>query len=141
MNKTIVNGNLGRDPEMKYSEAGKPITRFSMCSTRKFKNSAGDKVEKKVWFNVTVFGAQAEPCNTYLKKGRPVLVEGRLEGDDNGNPRVYEKKDGGHGASFDLVAENVEFLSGGNGDGNGGNGKDKATAAAPDAPNEEEIPF
>ena len=140
MNKTIVNGNLGRDPEMKYSEAGKPITRFSMCSTRKFKNSAGEKIEKKVWFNVTVFGAQAEACNTYLKKGRPVLVEGHLEAGDDGNPRVYEKKDGGHGASYDLVAESVEFLGGGNnGDGNGK--KDKDADAAPSAPSEEDIPF
>ncbi len=138
MNKTIVNGNLGRDPEMKYSSAGKPVTHFSMCHTRKFTNSAGDKVEKKTWYNVTVFGNQAEACNTYLKKGRPVLVEGRLEGDENGNPRVYEKKDGGHGASFDLVAESVEFLGGGNGDGKGK--KDDADAAS-SAPSEEDIPF
>jgi len=135
MNKVIVNGHLGRDPEMKYSEAGKPITRFSMCNTRKFKNSAGDKVEKKTWYNVTVFGAQAETCNTYLKKGRPVLIEGRLDPDENGNPRVYEKKDGGHGASYDLVAESVEFLGGGN-----GNGK-KDADAAPSAPDEDSIPF
>jgi len=135
MNKVIVNGHLGRDPEMKYSEAGKPITRFSMCNTRKFKNSAGDKVEKKTWYNVTVFGAQAEACNTYLKKGREVLVEGRLDPDENGNPRVYEKKDGGHGASYDLVAESVEFLGGGN-----GNGK-KDADAAPSAPDEDSIPF
>ena len=141
MNKVIVNGNLGRDPEMKYSEAGKPITRFSMCHTRKFTNGAGQKIEKKTWYNVTVFGNQAEACNTYLKKGRPVLVEGRLDADENGNPRVYEKKDGGHGASYDLVAEpnGVEFLGGGNGDGNGK--KDKDADAAPSAPDEESIPF
>lgn len=141
MNKTIVTGNLGRDPEMKYSDAGKPITRFSMCNTRKFTNGAGEKIEKKIWYNVTVFGAQAEPCNTYLAKGRKVLVTGHLEADDDGYPRVYEKKDGGHGASFDLVAEpyGVEFLDSGNGDGKGK--KDKAADAAPSAPSEEDIPF
>jgi single-strand DNA-binding protein len=136
MNQTTVTGNLGRDPEMSYTESGKARTRFSMCNTRKFTNSAGEKVEKKTWYNVTVFGAQAEACNTYLKKGRSVLVLGRLDPDENGNPRVYEKKDGTHGASYDLVAENVEFLGGGNGDGNGK--KD----AAPSAPEDEEgIPF
>jgi single-strand DNA-binding protein len=138
MNKTIVNGHLGRDPEMKYSEAGKPVTRFSMCHTRKFTNGAGKKIEKKTWYNVTVFGAQAEACNQYLKKGREVLIEGRLDPDEHGNPRVYEKKDGGHGASYDLVAESVEFLGGGT-DGNGGkNGKAEKPEAEPD---EASIPF
>ena len=132
MNKVIVNGHLGRDPEMKYSEAGKPITRFSLCHTRKFTNGAGQMMEKKTWYNVTVFGAQAEACNTYLKKGRAALIEGRLDPDENGCPRVYEKKDGGHGASYDLVAESVEFLGGGNGDGK----KDKAADAAPSADEE-----
>ena len=139
MNKTIVNGNLGRDPELKYSGDGKPMTHFSMCNTRKYTNSAGKKVEKKVWFNVTVFGSQAEACNQYLKKGREVLVTGTLEGDENGNPRMYEKNGGGHGSSFDLVAEigGVEFLNGGNSDGNG----KKAADPVPDAPSEEDIPF
>ena len=106
--KLLIIGNLGRDPEMRYTPDGKPNTTFSMATSRK----AGDK-DETTWFRVSVWGNQAEPCNQYLRKGSKVLVEGALRADGAGNPRVYERKDGlGWAASYDVTAENVRFLSG-----------------------------
>ena len=106
--KLIIIGNLGRDPEMRYTPDGKPNTTFSVATSRK----AGDK-DETTWFRVSVWGNQAEACNQYLRKGSKVLVEGRLRPDANtGAPQVWQKKDGTWGASFDVTAENVRFLSG-----------------------------
>ena len=104
--KLILIGNLGRDPEIRFTGHGKPITSFSMATSRKKK-----KKDETAWFRVTVFGPQAESCNQYLKKGSKVLVEGRLNPDTNGGPRVYQKKDGSWGASYDVTALEVRFLS------------------------------
>ena len=101
--KLIIIGNLGRDPEMRYTPDGKPNTTFSVATSRK----AGDK-DETTWFRVSVWGNQAEPCNQYLRKGSKVLVEGRLKPEIN----VYQRKDGSYAASYDVTAENVRFLSG-----------------------------
>ena len=101
--KLLIIGNLGRDPEMRYTPDGKPNTTFSMATSRK----AGDK-DETTWFRVSVWGNQAEPCNQYLRKGSKVLVEGRLKPEIN----VYQRKDGSYAASYDVTAENVRFLSG-----------------------------
>ena len=106
--KLILIGNLGRDPEMRYTPDGKPNTTFSVATGRKF----GDK-DETTWFRVSVWGNQAESCNQYLKKGSKVLVEGRLRPDANtGGPQVWQKKDGTWGASFEVTADTVRFLSG-----------------------------
>jgi len=104
--KIIIIGNLGRDPEMRYTTDGKPVTSFSVATSRKY----GEK-EETTWYRVSVWGNQAESCNQYLRKGSKVLVEGVLKADAQGNPRVYQKKDGTWAASFDVAAENVRFLS------------------------------
>lgn len=104
--KLILIGNLGKDPEMRFTGDGKPITSFNMATSRKFKEK-----EETAWFRVTVFGPRAESCNQYLKKGSKVLVEGRLNPDTNGGPRVYQKKDGSWGASYEVTALEVRFLS------------------------------
>ena len=105
--KLIIIGNLGRDPEMRYTPDGKPNTTFSVATSRK----AGDK-DETTWFRVSVWGKQAESCSQYLKKGSKVLVEGALKADDSGNPRIWHKDDGTAAASFELTAHNVRFLSG-----------------------------
>lgn len=108
---TVI-GNLGRDPEMKFSPSGKAVTSFSIADTRQYKNGSGELVKETTWFRVEVWGNQAEACNTYLKKGSLVLVEGRMKSDINtGNPRVYQKKDQSWAASFEIQANNVKFLS------------------------------
>jgi len=123
---TVI-GNLGRDPEMKFSPSGKAVTSFSIADTRQYKNGSGELVKETTWFRVEVWGNQAEACNTYLKKGSLVLVEGRMKPDINtGNPRIYQKKDQSWASSFEIQANNVKFLS-----------KTETKQAAP----EEEDPF
>jgi len=104
--KIIIIGNLGRDPEMRYTPDGSPVTSFSVATSRRF----GEK-DETTWFRVTVWNKQAESCNQYLHKGSKVLVEGRLRPDANGTPAVFQRRDGSWGSSYELTAENVRFLS------------------------------
>ena len=105
--KLIIIGNLGRDPEMRYTLDGKPFTSFSVAVSRKY----NDK-EETTWFRVSVWGNQAESCNQYLHKGSKVLVEGRLDPDKaTGAPKVFQKKDGNCGASYEVFADTVRFLN------------------------------
>ena len=106
--KLIFAGNLGRDPEMRYTPEGKPNTTFSVATSRKVNGA-----DETTWFRVSVWGNQAESCNQYLKKGSKVLVEGRLQSDkESGGPKLYQRKDGTWGASFEVAADTVRFLSG-----------------------------
>ncbi len=107
----ILIGNLGRDPEMKYTPAGQPVTSFSVASSRSYNGSNGQKVEETIWFRVTAWGKQAETCNQYLRKGSKVLVEGRLTPDESGGPRIWNRQDGSPAASFEVTASTVRFLS------------------------------
>jgi single-strand DNA-binding protein len=129
----MIIGNLGQDPEMRYTPSGSAVTNFSLATNRKWKNEDGSTGEETVWFRVAAWGRLAEVCNEYLSKGRQVYIEGRLKPDsETGGPRVYERNDGTHGASFEVTAQTVEFL-GSAGQGSGGK------KAAPEE--NEEIPF
>lgn len=107
----IVVGNLGREPEMRYTPSGQPVTSFSIASNRSYVNTSGDKVDETIWFRVTAWGKLAETCNQYLHKGSKVLVEGRLTPDKNGGPRIWTNKDGQSAASYEITANTVRFLS------------------------------
>ena len=107
----ILIGNLGRDPEMRYTPSGQPVTSFSVASNRSYTDANGQKVDETIWFRVTAWGKQAETCNQFLHKGSKVLVEGRLTPDKNGGPRIWQKQDGTSGASFEITASTVRFLS------------------------------
>ncbi len=114
---TIV-GYLGNDPEMRFTPNGQAVTSLSVATSRTYTNNAGQKIDETTWFRVSVWGAQAEACSQYLKKGSPVLVVGRLRPDpETGNPRVYTRNDGTPGASFEVNALNVKFLPSGGGTG------------------------
>jgi single-strand DNA-binding protein len=135
----ILVGNLGRDPEMRYTPSGQPVTSFSVATSRQYTSNNGQTVKETIWFRVTAWGKQAETCNQYLKKGSKVLVEGRLTPDPaTGGPRVWTKQDGTAGASFEITANTVRFLSS-RGDSDGGPGGDMGGnfVGAP----EEDIPF
>jgi single-strand DNA-binding protein len=109
--KIIVVGNLGRDPEMRYTPSGQPVTNFSVATNRKWTNADGSPGEETVWFRVTAWGKLGETCNQYLSKGRQVLVEGRLTPDpETGGPRIWTRQDGTPGASFEITAFTVKFL-------------------------------
>ena len=115
----ILVGNVGRDPEMRYTPSGAAVTSFSVASSRNYK-SQGQPVKETIWFRVTCWGKQAEVANNYVRKGQKVLVEGRLVADQAGNPRVFTRSDGTAAASFEITATNLQFLSSRN-DNEGGN--------------------
>ena len=141
---TIV-GNLGKDPEMRYTPSGQPVTSFSVATSRQYTDNNGQQIKETTWFRVTAWGKQAEVCNQYLKKGSKVLVEGRLTPDKNtGGPRLWTKQDGTAGSSFEMTANTVRFLSSRNenegGGYTGGGGVASGGEIFTGAP-EEDIPF
>jgi len=108
----ILIGNLGKEPEMRYTPSGQPVTTLSVATNRRYSGANGQPVKETAWFRVTVWGKQAETCNQFLHKGSKVLVEGRLAPDpETGGPRVWENN-GKHGASYEVTASTVRFLSG-----------------------------
>jgi single-strand DNA-binding protein len=141
----IIVGNLGRDPEMRYTPSGQPVTSFSVATNRQYTNNNGETIKETIWFRVSAWAKQAETCNQYLKKGSKVLVEGRLTADAaTGGPRIWTGQDGAPRASFEVTAQTVRFLTT-RGEAETGSGAPVVTeesAAAPAAPAEgEDIPF
>jgi single-strand DNA-binding protein len=104
MNKMMIIGNLGRDPEMRYTPNGQAVTSFSVATNYKYTTADGEQREETEWFNISVFGRQAETCNQYLSKGRKVFVEGRLKS------RTFEGRDGQTRVSIDVTATDVRFI-------------------------------
>jgi single-strand DNA-binding protein len=133
----IIVGNLGRDPEMRYTPSGQAVTNFSVATNRNYTGSDGQPVKETMWFRISTWGKQAETCNQYLKKGSKVLIEGRLVPDkDTGGPKVFTRQDGTSGAAFDVSAVTVRFLS--------SRGEDEGGALPGDAPHTDDagdIPF
>jgi single-strand DNA-binding protein len=127
---------------MRYMPNGDPVTSFSMATDRKYNDRNGQPVSETTWFRVSVFGKQAETVNQYLSKGKMVLVEGRLRCDPKtGGPATYTRQDGTVGASFEIVANTVRFLSP---KGEGAPGAGEAGEAAPGEAaggQDESIPF
>jgi single-strand DNA-binding protein len=108
----IFVGNLGREPEMRYTNDGQAVTNFTVASNRQYSNSSGETVKETIWFRVSAWGKQAEICNQYLHKGSKVLVEGRLNPDpQTGSPRVWESGER-YGAAYEVTTSQVRFLSG-----------------------------
>jgi single-strand DNA-binding protein len=116
VNKVILIGNLGADPELKYTPSSRALCNLRIATTDVFKDKSGQRQERTEWHRVTVWGDQAENCSKYLSKGRSVYIEGRLQ------TRSYDK-DGQKHYATDVVADRVVFLgSGGGGGGEGGGG-------------------
>jgi len=104
MNKIILIGNLGRDPEMSYTQNGTAVTKFSLAVTRRYGKSASGERETD-WFNIVAWNQLAETCNNYLKKGQKVYVEGRLE------QRKYTDKEGAPRTAIDVIINEMEMLT------------------------------
>lgn len=110
--KIIIIGNLGRDPEMRYTPSGQAVTNFSVATNRQYSASDGQQIKETVWFRISAWGRQAETCNQFLRQGSKVLVEGRLTADPaSGGPRIWNRQDGTPAASFEISAGTVRFLS------------------------------
>lgn len=108
----IIAGNVGKDPEMRYTPTGQAVTSFSVATSRQYTAGNGEQVKETIWFRISAWGKTAEACNQYLKKGAKVLIEGRLTPDKTtGGPRIYSRQDGTAGASFEVTAQTVRFLS------------------------------
>ena len=124
--QTTIIGNLGRDPEMRYTPSGRPVTEFSVAVNRKWTTQEGTPGEEPVWFRVTCWGRLAETTNQYLSKGRQVMVVGRVKAS------AWTAQDGEARATLELTAQDVKFL--------GGRGEQGAEPASYPT-DEEEIPF
>ncbi len=105
LNKIMLIGNLGRDPEMNYTPSGVAVTKFSLAVSRMAKTSTGEKQEETEWFNIVAWQQLAETCNTYLRKGMKVYIEGRL------TQRKYVDREGAQRTAIDVIANNMEILT------------------------------
>lgn len=115
--QTVIVGNLGGDPELRYMQSGDAVCNFSVAVSERWRDRrSGEQQERTTWYRVAVWGAQAENCNTYLAKGRRVLVTGNV------SARGYINNNGEAAASLDLRARDVRFLSSRNEDGDQGGG-------------------
>jgi single-strand DNA-binding protein len=113
LNKAMVIGHLGADPEMRYTANGNAVTTFSVASSRQFSGPDGERREETEWFRVVTWNRLAETCSQYLTKGRLVYVEGRLQ------TRSWEGQDGQKRYTTELIAQEVKFLGGREGGGAG----------------------
>ena len=105
-------GNLGRDPEMRYTPQQKKVTAFSVATNRRYKTSDGREVEETRWHRVETWGTLAEVCNKRLKVGDQVMVEGVLKADpETGGPKIYTNREGKPTASFEVLAQKVIFMN------------------------------
>ena len=104
VNRIIIIGNLGSDPEMRFTPNGRPVTSFSVATNRRYTTSEGERREETEWFTVVTWGRLAEQCNQFLTKGRLVYVEGRLRS------HSWEGQDGQRRSRNEIVADRVSFL-------------------------------
>jgi single-strand DNA-binding protein len=147
-NKVILAGNLTRDPEVRYTPKGTAIAKIGLAINRSWKNEAGETKEEATFVDIDAFGRQAEVISQYLKKGAPILVEGRLRLDQWDDKQTGQKR-----SKLGVVLEGFQFLSSGR-DGGGGGSRSgpssppPSTASSPDAPEpegpapeEDDVPF
>jgi len=143
INKVILIGNLGSDPEVRYLPSGAAVANFNIATTEKWTGKDGNPGEKTEWHRIVVFGKQAENCKEYLRKGRQVYIEGRLQ------TREWQNKEGQKQRTTEVVAQTVQFLGGPG----GGGGRDRAPTGGTEAEmphseepsilggNDDDIPF
>ncbi len=133
VNKVILVGHLGADPEMRYTASGTAVAKFRIATTEKFTDKQGNRQERTEWHRITAWGKLAEICGQYLAKGKQVMIEGRIEYGS------YEK-DGVKHYTTDIVAENMQML-GGPGPGNRAQEPEPPFGPPPGGVPEDDIPF
>ncbi len=104
LNKVMIIGHLGRDPEMRYTPSGRPVTTFTVATSRSWNSANGERHSETEWFNVVAWGNLAEICKQYLTKGQQVYIEGRLQ------TRKWDDKEGGKHTSVEIVANEMMML-------------------------------
>ncbi len=126
LNKVMIIGRLGKDPEMRYTPSGRPVTNFSVATSRSWNSSDGERRTETEWFNVVAWGSLAEICNQYLVKGQQVYVEGRLQS------RSWEDTEGQRHTAVEIVASEMIML---------GDRRSNEDNSSPEPPDEDEFPF
>ena len=119
VNKVIIVGNLGRDPELRYIQSGQAVANFSVATNEKWKDKEGNNQERTEWHRIVVWGKSAENCAQYLQKGRSVYIEGKLQ------TREWEDKEGNKRSTTEVVAQTVQFLGGRGGSAGGDSSTDR----------------
>jgi single-strand DNA-binding protein len=142
LNRVLLIGNLGKDPEVRFTGTGRAVGRFPLATSEVWNDAEGQRQERTEWHNVVVWGKQAETCGQYLAKGRQVFVEGSIR------TRQYDDKDGNRRYMTEVIAQRVQFLGGGGGGGAGRGTDAPRGAGAPDEPpgmpgaaEDDDIPF
>jgi single-strand DNA-binding protein len=140
VNRVILIGNLGKDPEVRFTPSGRAVARFPLATSDVWNDAEGQRQERTEWHNIVVWGKQAETCGQYLAKGRQVFVEGSIR------TRQYDDKDGNRRYITEVIGQRVQFLGGGGGRGAEGpraGAEEPPAAGAPAAPGAEDddIPF
>lgn len=145
-NKITIIGNLGRDPELRYTPQGNAVCNFSVATNEKKKDKAGDMQDVTTWFRITLWGKQAETASKYLTKGSPIYVEGRLRVEE------WTDRDGGQRYTLEVHATDMQFISGGRSDegydntsSNESNYEDRSSStsdfSSQNSPSDDDIPF
>jgi single-strand DNA-binding protein len=114
VNKAILVGNLGKDPELRYTPSGTAVCTFSLATTDRFKNKQGEQQERTEWHNIVVWAGLAEICGKYLAKGKQVYIEGRIQN------RSYDDRDGNKRYITEIVANEMQMLGRAGDQGGGG---------------------
>ena len=137
VNKVILIGNLGKDPELRYTQGGQAVANFTLATNERFSTKDGDKQERTEWHRIVAWGRTGELCAQYLSKGRSVYLEGRLQ------TREWEDKEGQKRRTTEIVANTVQFLGGRGESGSGGSASGIAEggfdSGAPPPP--DDVPF
>ena len=131
LNKVMLIGNLGKDPEVRFTASGQAVASFSLATSEKFKGKSGEWEERTEWHNITLWGKLAEIAGEYLSKGKTIFVEGRLQ------TRKWQDKSGNDRYTTDIVGDKMQMLSP-KGEKSGG---DNSTAPKNNSPSYEEPPF
>ena len=138
VNKVILVGNLGRDPELRYTQGGQAVANFTLATNEKWSDKQGNPQERTEWHRIVVWGKQGENCAQYLQKGRSVYVEGRLQ------TREWEDREGNKRTTTEINAQTVQFLGGRGPGGTGSGGGGSAPTGGPgpsEGPPPDDVPF
>lgn len=132
LNKVMLIGNLGKDPEVRFTASGQAVASFSLATSETYKDKSGEKVEKTEWHNITLWGKLAEIAGEYLSKGKTIYVEGRLQ------TRKWQDKSGNDRYTTEIVGDKMQMLSA---KGERSGGGDSSSAQKNSASSYEEPPF
>ena len=135
VNKVILIGRLGRDPELRYTQGGQAVANFTLATNERFANKSGEPQERTEWHRIVAWGKTGELCAQYLSKGRSVYIEGRLQ------TRDWEDKEGQKRSTTEIVAQNVTFLDSARPGASGGASEGQQPREPTAPPASDEIPF